>query len=194
MSIEDIQRDIAELSVEVRILRAESAARKLLGRYMFLCDAPLPAFEMSGRERSGAIAELFTEDAVWEGAGAAHGAQFGRKVGPAAIAEHMAEFFGRRDPQLVFNTHYLCTECLVATAEAAEGTWVQFQPWIHDDGTAVLRSSRLQVRFRDTPDGWRIAHYRTENLFIADLPQDWTKSVITSSALLQGPLPRIDQP
>ena len=184
---EAFRREVDELVAEVKVLRAESAARKLLGRYMFLCDAPLPEYQLSELQRAGAIAELFTDDAVWEGVGGPHGAQFGRKVGPAAIAEHMAGFFGVQNPRLVFNTHYLSTECLIATSETAEGTWVQLQPWIYDNGKALLRSSRLHVQFRDTARGWRIAHYRTESLFIADLPDGWTTSLISQSVLLDRP-------
>jgi hypothetical protein len=187
MSMEDLTRDLTDLAAEVRVLRAESEARRLLGRYMFLCDSPLPEQQMSDQQRAQAISELFADDAVWEGVGGAHGAQFGRQVGPAAISEHMTGFYGVRDPRQVFNTHYLCSECLTATADAAEGTWVQFQPWIYDDGTSLLRSSRLQVGFRKTAVGWRIAHYRTENLFIADLPDAWTKSLISRSVLLAPP-------
>jgi hypothetical protein len=75
----------------------------------------------------------------------------------------------------------------VATADDAEGTWVQFQPWVFDDGTSMLRSSRLHVRFRGTEKGWRIAHYRTENLFIADLPDGWAKSMISGAELFAEP-------
>jgi SnoaL-like protein len=192
MSDDDLRRDLNALAAEVGILRAESSARKLMGRYMFLCDAPLPEYRMSDRQRADAIGGLFTEDAVWEGVGGAHGAQFGRKVGPASIAEHMSTFFGVENPRLVFNTHYLSTECLVATPTTAEGTWVQFQPWIYDDGTSLLRSSRLHVRFRDTGKGWRIAHYRTESLFIADLPEGWTKSLISQSVLLPQSSPALN--
>lgn len=191
MSDDDLRRDIAALAAEVGVLRAESSARKLLGRYMFLCDAPLPEYRMSDPQRADAIGGLFAEDAVWEGVGGAHGAQFGRKVGPAAIAEHMSAFFGVENPRLVFNTHYLSTECLVATPTTAEGTWVQFQPWIYEDGTSLLRSSRLHVQFRDTESGWRIAHYRTESLFIADLPEGWTKSLISESVLLSRSSPAL---
>ncbi len=189
MISQELEHQIAELAAEVKALRAESQARKLLGRYMFLCDAPLPEYQMSDEQRARAIADLFTVDAVWEGVGGAHGAQFGQKTGPAAISEHMAAFFSVQNPRLVFNTHYLTTESLVATADSAEGTWVQFQPWIYDNGEALLRSSRLHVRFRDTPLGWRIAHYRTENLFIADLPDAWTTSLIAQSVLLERPSP-----
>ena len=143
MSIDQVTQDLRELAAEVKVLRAESEARRLLGRYMFLCDSPLPEHQMSDEQRCRAIAGLFAEDAIWEGVGGTHGAQFGRKVGPAAIAEHMTGFYGVRDPRQIFNTHYLCSECLTATADTAEGTWVQFQPWIYDDGTSLLRSSRL---------------------------------------------------
>lgn len=186
VSIEELNEELKQLRSEVAVLRAESAARRLLGRYMFLCDSPLPEHQMSDERRCEEIAALFTEDAVWEGVGGTHGAQFGRKIGPGAIAEHMAAFYGARNPRQVFNTHYLCTECVEATVDTAEGTWVQFQPWIYDDGSSLLRSSRLHVRFRNTAEGWRIQHYRTENLFIADLPQSWTKSQITSSELMEG--------
>jgi hypothetical protein len=180
-----MQLQLDDLAVQVKVLRAESAVRRVLGRYMFLCDSPLPASDMSDEQRCKAIADLFVEDGVWEGVGAAHGAQFGKKVGPEAIAAHMLTIYSARNPRQIFNTHYLCTESLTASAEQAEGHWVQFQPWIYDDGTSILRSSRLHVRFRDTTDGWRIAHYRTENLFIAELPHAWTSNLIAKSVLLQ---------
>lgn len=186
----DVESAVAELTARVRLLEAESAVRRLLGRYMFLCDAPLPAPGMSEGERAMAIGALFTDDGVWEGVGGAHGAQFGRKVGPRAIADHMSTFFSET-PKPTFNTHYLCTESMVAEADGAEGTWVQFQPWVHDDGRSVLRSSRLHVTFAATADGWRIARYRTENLFIADLPANWWTSLIERSALLDGPPPAV---
>jgi hypothetical protein len=192
VTVDDVRRDLDALAAEVGALRAEASARRLLGRYMFLCDAPLPEYRMPESQRAHAVAELFDQDAIWEGVGGAHGAQFGRKVGPAAIAEHMTAFFAVQNPRLVFNTHYLSTESLVATSTMAQGTWVQFQPWIYEDGTSVLRSSRLHVQFRDTEHGWRITHYRTENLFIADLPDGWTKSLIAESVLLRQPSPLLD--
>jgi hypothetical protein len=192
VTVDDVRRDLDALAAEVAVLRAEASARRLLGRYMFLCDAPLPEYRMSESQRGQAIAELFDQDAVWEGVGGKHGAQFGRKVGPAAIAEHMTAFFAVQNPRLVFNTHYLSTESLAATSNTAQGTWVQFQPWIYDDGTSLLRSSRLHVQFRDTQLGWRISHYRTESLFVADLPDGWTRSLIAESVLLSQPSPTLD--
>jgi len=182
-----LEAQVAGLAEEVRQLRAEAEARRLLGRYMFLCDSPLPEPGLSDEERARAIGALFTEDAVWEGVGGTHGAQFGRHIGPEAIAAHMTGFYTASNPRQIFNTHYLCAEQLWATPEGAEGQWVQFQPWIYDDGKALLRSSRLHVQFQDTARGWRIAHYRTESLFIADMPAGWTSSLISQSVLLDRP-------
>ncbi|WP_448616496.1 nuclear transport factor 2 family protein [Modestobacter sp. URMC 112] len=179
-----IGEQLAQLTQEVRQLRAEAEARRLLGRYMFLCDSPLPQPDVSDEERARAIGDLFTEDGIWEGVGGTHGAQFGRHVGPAAIAAHMTGFYTASNPRQVFNTHYLCSEQLWATVEGAEGQWVQFQPWIYDDGHSLIRSSRLHVRFRPTDGGWRISHYRTENLFIGDLPDRWWTTHLERSQLI----------
>ena len=179
-----LEEQVAELAQEVRQLRAEAAARRLLGRYMFLCDTPLPEPAMTDEERARAIGALFTADGVWEGVGSTHGAQFGRHVGPEAIAAHMTGFYTASNPRQVFNTHYLCAEQLRATADGAEGQWVQFQPWIYDDGHSIIRSSRLHVQFRPTPEGWRISRYRTENLFVGDLPDRWWASHLEQSQLM----------
>ena len=181
--MDDVTARLEALERRVRLLEGEAQVRRVLGRYMFLCDAPLAEPHLSHEDRAGALGALFTADAVWEGVGAAHGAKFGRHVGPAAIARHLRQFFEARDPEQVFNTHYLCSEQIFAEEDTAEGRWVQFQPWIFDDGTTMLRSSRLQVRFRLTEAGWKISHYRTENLFVADLPPDWAQTRIARSVL-----------
>ncbi len=177
---------IADLQRDVRMLKAESEARRLLGRYMFLFDTPNPEGDMTPEERASAIGSLFTDDAIWEGVGGTHGAQFGRHVGPSGIAAHMTRFYAATDPRQIFNTHYLCSEQLRATTDGAEGQWVQFQPWINDRGESILRSSRLHVRFRETEQGWKIARYRTENLFVAHLPDNWPQSLIGEAVLMSS--------
>lgn len=181
--LDHVLAQLNEMRGQLDRLTREAEARRLIGRYMYLCDVPLPDPHIPLAERSRAIAALFTQDAVWEGVGGAHGAQFGRNVGRDAIAEHFGRFYSRVDPAQTFNTHYLCTEQLLATDDGAEGRWVQFQPWADDKGGSLLRSSRLHVRFRMTPEGLRIAHYRTENLFIANLPDRWWDQMISASVL-----------
>jgi hypothetical protein len=177
---------VEQLTEEVRQLRAEAEARRLLARYMFLCDSPLPEPGLTQEERAQEVGALFTDDAIWEGVGGTHGAQFGQHLGPDAIAAHMTRFYTASNPRQIFNTHYLCSEQLWATPEGAEGKWVQFQPWIYDDGHSLLRSSRLHVRFRPTDAGWRISRYRTENLFVAPLPDQWWQSHLEQSVLMSS--------
>lgn len=186
--MDTIEGKLDALRRDVDRLQAESAARRLLARYMFLCDCPLPQPDLDEARRAEAIGALFAEDGTWEGVGGLHGAGFGQHRGPAQVAAFMRTVLARRDPAMVFNTHYLCSEQLTADDDGrgAEGLWVQFQPWVHDDGRALLRSSRLHARFRLTGQGWRIARYRTENLFVAPLPSGWAETMIEHSVLLAG--------
>ncbi|WP_246465395.1 nuclear transport factor 2 family protein [Novosphingobium jiangmenense] len=177
--------ELANLQRRVALLEAEAAVRRLLARYLFLCDVPLPEPGMDADQRAEAIGRLFADDGVWQGVGGAHGAQFGEHRGPAKIAAHMRRFFAAATPRQIFNTHYLTSEQIYDLREDhAEGTWVQFQPWVHDDGSALIRSSRLRVTFRRTDGGWKIARYRTENLFIGALPDGWAHTLIGNSVLM----------
>lgn len=180
----DLQKELNALRSDVEKLKAESEARRVLARYLYICDVPVPEHEMSLDARIQAITELFTDDAIWEGVGGTHGQQFGRHNGPAEIGAHMRRFYSATDPKQVLNIHYLCTEQVRATDEGAEGIWVQFQPWINDRGESIIRSSRLHVRFRNTDKGWKICRYRTESLFIGKLPDNWTSSRIEAAQLM----------
>ena len=172
-----------QLTASVARLTAEADARRLIGRYMALCDIPVPQHGINDAARCTAIAALFTADAVWEGIGGAHGARFGCQKGRVAIRAHMLRFFTEERPRKTFNTHFLCTEQVEADAAGVTGRWVQFQPWGFEDGAAILRSSRLDVRFAPEDGVLRIARYRTESLFVADLPADWATSQIGTSFL-----------
>jgi ketosteroid isomerase-like protein len=183
----DLLDVLAELRRDVAALKAEAEARRVLSRYMFLCDVPLPEPAIAAGQRARAIGELFCEDAVWEGVGGTHGAQFGRHEGREAITAHFERFYSARDPKQVFNTHYLCTEHVRATTVGAEGRWVQFQPWVDDTGASLLRSSRLHVVLRGSGAELRIARYRTENLFVAPLPAGWTSQLLPASVLFAAP-------
>lgn len=184
--MDPVETRLALIEAELKKLRSENDIRRVLNRYMFLCDVPLPEFDMDENGRADAIAALFTDDAIWEGVGGAHGQQFGQHKGPGEIRSHFARFYAATEPRQIFNTHYVCSEQITLISDGAQGQWVQFQPWIFNDGSSLFRSSRLHVLFRETDKGWKIARYRTENLFIADLPNEWTSTHIEKSALM-GP-------
>lgn len=185
--MDDTKSRLEIITQELELLKSESEIRRVVSRYMLLCDVPLPESEMTEEARADAVADLFAADGIWEGVGGTHQGEFGSKKGRDKIRAHFHSFYTSTDRKQVFNTHYLCSEhIMLQSNEKAEGRWVQFQPWIYSDGESLLRSSRLCISFRKSNEGWKIAHYRTENLFVAPLPSNWPSKLIETSVLLGG--------
>ncbi len=184
------QTEIAALTRRIEKLEAEADIRRLQARYMFLCDTPIPEFGVSDDAgRIDLIMQLYTEDAIWEGVGEYYDNQFGRADGKAAIRAHFENFWSeKREPSLVLNCHYLTSEQIQVSedGQTADGQWVHMQPWLFSDGTALLRSSRLNNGFCKCADGiWRITRTRTENVFIAPLTSNWASDFPSKSVLLK---------
>lgn len=175
-----------DLTARIEVLEAEAEIRRVQARYMFLCDTPCPEFGVADdTERIDAIMALYAEDAVWEGVGEYYDGQFGRARGHAAIRRHFEQFWSPdRRPRLVLNAHYLTSEQIHVAGPQADGQWIHMQPWLFDDGSAILRSSRLNNSFRRVGRRWLITRTRTENVFVADLPDGFAGSHPTRSVLM----------
>lgn len=178
---------IHALAHRVAVLEAEAEIRRVQARYMFLCDTPCPEFGVrDDAHRIDLIMELYAEDAVWEGVGEYYDNQFGRLEGAEAIRGHFTHFWGgRHDPALVLNAHYLTSEQIVVDGDTATGLWIHMQPWLYADGSGLLRSSRLNNAFRKEGDTWKITRTRTENVFVAPLPNGYASDWPTTSVLLK---------
>jgi hypothetical protein len=178
---------LAALIRRVEILEAEAEIRRIQARYMFLCDTPCPEFGVrDDAHRIDLIMQLYTDDAVWEGVGEHYDHQFGRAEGAAAIRRHFERFWGEKhDPVLLLNAHYLTSEQIRVDGEEASGQWIHVQPWVFSDGTALLRSSRLNNAFRIEGGTWKITRTRTENVFIAPLPATWASDFPAASVLMR---------
>jgi ketosteroid isomerase-like protein len=177
--------NIEELARRVEVLEAEAEIRRIQARYMVLCDTPCP--ELGVRDdahRIDLIMELYAEDAVWEGVGEYYEGQFGRAEGAAAIRKHF-EGFWSQEPGLLLNAHYLTSEQITVDGAEAAGQWIHVQPWLFTDGTALLRSSRLNNAFRRTGATWKITRTRTENVFVAPLPRAWASDYPSTSVLMR---------
>ncbi|NUU21035.1 MAG: nuclear transport factor 2 family protein [Streptomycetaceae bacterium] len=181
------QAAIAALIRRIEVLEAEADIRRLQARYMFLCDTPCPEFGVrDDAHRIDLIMDLYADDAVWEGVGEYYDDQFGRAEGHAAIRRHFEEFWGqKRDPALLLNAHYLTSEQIHVDGDEATGQWIHMQPWLFADGTSLLRSSRLGNAFRKTDGVWKITRTRTENVFIAPLPENFAESYPSASVLMR---------
>ncbi|SMG56226.1 SnoaL-like domain-containing protein [Paraburkholderia susongensis] len=185
MENESLLKELQALKESVRELRAEADIRRIMARYMLLCDIPLPEQGLDMAGRISEIVGLFSKDACWEGVGVYYDNQFGASFGHEQIARHFERFFQPKDPAMIFNCHYLTCEQIHVHGDTADGQWVHFQPWIFDDGSSVLRSSRLNNMFRCVDEVWKIARYRSENLFAAPLPSNWATNVPATSVLMK---------
>lgn len=178
---------IKNLERRIEVLESEAEIRRIQARYMFLCDTPCPVYPtVTNEERIELILDLYSEDAVWEGVGEYYSGQFGRAEGKDAIRAHFNRFWAPdEDPRLVLNAHYLTSEQIFVEGDEAHGLWIHMQPWLYSDGTALLRSSRLNNGFRRVDGQWKITRTRTENVFIAPLPDGFAESHPSTSDLLK---------
>ena len=178
---------IAQLTARLEVLESEADIRRIQARYMFLCDTPCPEFGVDDdARRIELVLDLYTEDAVWEGVGEYYDSQFGRAEGKDAIRAHFNRFWGEKtDPALLLNAHYLTSEQIHVDGDTAEGQWIHMQPWLFSDGRSLLRSSRLNNAFRKVEGRWLISRTRTENVFVAPLPNHFAEAFPSSSVLLK---------
>jgi len=139
-------------------LEGESQVRRLMARYMDLCDVPrAPTYV---RE----LAELFCVDAIWEGIGTQTAQTFGQHHGRDAVAAFVG---GYLPPSKHFrlNLHYLTSESIVVDGSKAQGQWIMQQISTYADGHSELFGTRLNIDFRCVDGVWLIAHFRTQRLF-----------------------------
>ena len=104
--------ELAALRARLEALEAAEAIRRLKARYAELVDSryegggPRPPEALA--RIAGEIAELFTDDAVWDGGGG-----LGVQRGHEAIRARMAE------PTLLFSRHYFVNPAIEVTGDRA---------------------------------------------------------------------------
>jgi hypothetical protein len=146
----------------LQTLEGESAVRRLMARYMDLCDVPRAVVEASE------LALLFTVDAIWEGVGSSTAQTFGQHRGREAVAAFVGGYLPPSD-HFRLNLHYLTSESIVVDGSAAQGQWIMQQISTYADGRNELFGTRLNINFRCVDGTWLIAHFRTQRLFNTEL-------------------------
>jgi hypothetical protein len=138
-------------------LEGEAAIRRLVARYFAICDdlGPDTPFQELG--------ELFSKEALWEGKGR-YAKAFGRYEGRPAIVA-MIRSYCEPTPHFAMTAHFFSSENLTASGDTGSGQWMMLQTTDYADGTADFRSARLTMEFTREGGAWRIAHFRTENIF-----------------------------
>jgi len=121
VSDEDLRAALADVARRLAAAEAVLAIQALKARYGELVDrrfergAVVPAARLA--ELGAAIAELFTEDGVWDG-----GPVLGVAEGRAAIAARLAE------PTLVFSRHLFVSPSITVEGDRARGRWELLAP------------------------------------------------------------------
>ena len=143
-------------------LEGESQVRRLMARYMDLCDVPRAATHVSQ------LAQLFSADAIWEGVGSQTAQTFGQHRGRDAVAAFVAGYLPPSE-HFRLNLHYLTSESIVVDGSTAQGQWIMQQICTYADRRSELFGTRLNIDFRCVDGVWLIAHFRTQRLFNTEL-------------------------
>ena len=143
-------------------LEGESQVRRLMARYMDLCDVPRAETQVHE------LAQLFTVDAIWEGVGSQTAQTFGQHRGRDAVAAFVGGYLPPSD-HFRLNLHYLTSESIVVDGSGAQGQWIMQQISTYADGRNALFGTRLNIDFRRVDGVWLIAHFRTQRLFNTEL-------------------------
>ncbi len=156
--------DATELERRVRVLEDVEAIKRLKHRYADACDRGYDA---------DALAELFAEDAVWDGG------LFGRYEGREAIRD----FFRGVSSDIVFAMHYMMNPIIDVTGDRATGTWYLFQTCTFAQGnTPIWGAARYDEEYVREPDGWKFRRLRLVSSFWTPFDEGWVKRPFVQEA------------
>jgi len=153
---------IQDLQARLRRLEDTEAIRNLKSRYAQLCDRNYSPDQ---------LANLFTEDAVWDGA--AFGVFRGR--------EQIRAFFAGVSRQITWALHYMAGPEITINSdgETASGCWYLFEPCTmtqrNNPGTKepVLQMAKYEDSYRRVDGVWKFAHVKIEYEALTNLYEGW---------------------
>ncbi len=145
------------LEARLRTLVNIEEIKVLKARYAAACDNNYDA---------DAIAELFTEDAVWDGG----------KFGKADGRENIRRFF-RRAPELFpFAIHNVMNPRIEVDGGRATGQWYLLQPATREPGTqAVWLSAVYHDEYVRLNGKWMFKHLQVTSNFLTTYEEGWAK-------------------
>jgi hypothetical protein len=159
------------LEQRVRMLEDVLAIQRLKARYAELIDQRYHR----GRAREGEelarvarqIADLFTEDAVWDG-----GPALGLCRGREAICERM------REPTLLFSWHFFLKPQIQVDGDRASARWDLLAPCTTKDGRAHWLAGTEDDDYRRVDGRWLHRHMKLNVVFLAPHETGWTRILV----------------
>ena len=155
-----LEETVRALEARLARLEAEEEIRRLKARYGALVDArygrdgPRPRAEIEPIAHE--IAELFTEEALWDG-----GPGLGLCRGRTAIRERFLA------PTLRFSWHYFVKPRIEVLGERARGTWDLLAPCTTREGVASWMAGVEDDEYARVDGRWLHASMRLRVVFFA---------------------------
>ena len=151
MSLEDIER-------RLKALEDIEEIKRLKARYCAYCD---DNYDADG------IANLFTEDAVWDGG----------IRGNAEGREGIRDFFIRAPQRLPFAVHMVMNPIVEVDGDEAKGTWYLFQACTFAEGNrAVWGSGRYDEEYVRVNGEWKFRSLKLTSNFWTPFDQGWVQT------------------
>jgi ketosteroid isomerase-like protein len=146
------------LGARLRKLADIDEIKLLKARYAAACDNNYDA---------DAIAELFTENAVWDGG------KFGRAEG----RENIRRFFRRAPDVFSFAIHNVMNPRIEVDGDRATGQWYLLQPATREPGgQAVWLAAAYHDEYLRVSGKWLFKHLQVNSNFLTAYEEGWAKS------------------
>jgi hypothetical protein len=168
MPTDELQQRIAALERRLAAVEGVQAIERLKARYAELVDArysrgnvvePVKLEEAARR-----IAELFTEDGVWDG-----GKALGVARGRGEIAARM------REPTLLFSWHYFLKPRIEVEGDAARARWDILSPCTTKDGRPHWMAGFEDDAYRKVDGAWLHSQMKLTVVFLSPHATGWEK-------------------
>ena len=159
--------ELKELEARIQRLDDIEAIKQLKATYCALCD--------DGYDADG-LAELFTEDAVWDGGA----------LGVANGREKIHKFFSNTPRVMPFAVHMVMNPRIEIDGDQATGRWYLFQAATFspgEDRTQLWGSARYDEEYVRVDGEWRFASVKLTSRFWTPFDEGWeaVRSVFETS-------------
>ena len=150
MTLEDIDR-------RLRAIEDIEEIKRLKARYCSYCDDNYDA---------DSIANLFTEDAIWDGG----------IRGTAEGRDEIRNFFIRASQRLPFAVHMVMNPIIEVDGDQAKGIWHLFQACTFAEGDqAVWGSARYDEEYVRLDGEWKFKNLKLTSFFWTPFDRGWAR-------------------